>query len=492
MSPEHRQLPLLEQESVQAPAVAPTDAPEYSALRNERHQQRASAAFQVVSPSPASTNDSQELWLAIHVPALEEAQHLHAAPGEAHRRRRLLERLAVRAQTYTPRVCLVPPDGLLLEIRGSLQLFSGVDNLCRLLAEEYRSEHIPSRMAVASTPLAALVRARAGHEPLVMNHARLVGSVAPLSLSALRWSSDTVTRLAKIGVYTIGQALRLPRTGFARRFGAAQLKSLDRLTGRTADPRPTFVSRERFRRIRDLPREIESCEALLHALNPLLHDMERFLRARQAGITVVECRFRHRHAVPTPCVLRLAAPAMDARRLGMLLGEKLSKMALPEPALACELRTSVIVPRSQICESLWQPGEHGGVAEVEAVQLIEHLRARLPSEAVHGLEVADDHWPENASLAVEPSVSRSSPVPYHTESVRPLWLFAEPLRLTEREGKPWYRGPVRVCSQVQKERIERGEGERDYYLAVDARSVRLWIFRERTGSHRWFLHGMFG
>ena len=124
---------------MQAPAVAPTDAPEYSALRNERHQQRASAAFQVVSPSPASTNDSQELWLAIHVPALEEAQHLHAAPGEAHRRRRLLERLAVRAQTYTPRVCLVPPDGLLLEIRGSLQLFSGVDNLCRLLAEEYRS-----------------------------------------------------------------------------------------------------------------------------------------------------------------------------------------------------------------------------------------------------------------------------------------------------------------------------------------------------------------
>src|SRR2546429_3283039 len=34
--------------------------------------------------------------------------------------------LGMRAQRFTPRVSLAPPDGLLLEVQGSLHLFAGV------------------------------------------------------------------------------------------------------------------------------------------------------------------------------------------------------------------------------------------------------------------------------------------------------------------------------------------------------------------------------
>jgi protein ImuB len=49
----------------------------------------------------------------------------------------------------------------------------------------------------------------------------------------------------------------------------------------------------------------------------------------------------------------------------------------------------------------------------------------------------------------------------------------------------------------EAERIETGwwdgaEVARDYYIAVDARGARLWVFRERESPHRWFLHGVFG
>ena len=49
----------------------------------------------------------------------------------------------------------------------------------------------------------------------------------------------------------------------------------------------------------------------------------------------------------------------------------------------------------------------------------------------------------------------------------------------------------------EAERIETGwwdggEIARDYYIAVDARGARLWVFREREAPHRWFLHGVFG
>src|SRR5207253_6921525 len=66
-------------------------------------------------------------------------------------------------------------------------------------------------------------------------------------LSSLRWPEDTVARLARMGVRTIGAALRLPRAGFVRRFGDAQLAMLDVLTGRTAEVRVTYRAPERFR-----------------------------------------------------------------------------------------------------------------------------------------------------------------------------------------------------------------------------------------------------
>lgn len=461
-------------------------------VRGERTQHR------LLDPLPSTAHaEATELWLGIHLPELEAIADRPLEPGEAHTRRRLLERLAMRAQGFTPRVSLAPPDGLLLEIKGSLQLFSGVENLCRLVTEAHRAARVHSVLAIAPTPLAALSRARAGHEPVIMDRARLVSSIASLPLSALRWPVETITRLAKIGVYTAGQALRLPRAGFARRFGAAQLTSLDRLTGRAPHPLIRFVPRERFRRIRDLPYEIENHEALLQALRPMLREMEVFLRARQAGITRMECRFRHRNVAPTSCVLQLSAPAANAQHLEALFAERLSAIALPEPARMCDVRTDVIMPLVQQCSALWQPGEHGGAAaSVESAQLIEHLRARLSAHAVHGLRTVSDHRPERASRIVEPAML-SQTATDGVQQVRPLWLFAMPQPLSERDGWPLHYGPLELGPLVRKERIEAASWDaqgiaRDYYVATDLRGVRLWIFRERAAPHRWFLHGMFG
>jgi protein ImuB len=62
-------------------------------------------------------------------------------------------------------------------------------------------------------------------------------------------------------------------------------------------------------------------------------------------------------------------------------------------------------------------------------------------------------------------------------------------------GLPRRGGPLRLVSEP--ERIESGwwdEGEiaRDYYRALDIHGVRLWVFRERSAPHGWFLHGIFG
>jgi protein ImuB len=485
------ELPLKESSSTRAPKPAPSP--------------RSFDLFRPVGRADGSAAAAAEVWLAVYL-----------AASSSKPTQQDLERLGARAQRLTPRVSLDPPDGLLLEVKGSLHLFGGVEGLSREMAGECSRLRMPSVLAVAPTPLAALALARAGLKLgipasliaapaslVVTDPAQLVGKLSPLPLATLRWPQDTLDRLARIGVRTIGEALRLPRAGFARRFGTSQLLTLDRLTGRASDLKDSFEVRERFRRRRELTYELESHAALLAVLEPLLEELGRFLEARQCGVLALECRLQHRAIPPTRCVLRLAAPLADPTQLAALLGERLSAVVLPEPVRSCELRSGELVSRVLPSGGLWQPGEHGGRAAAQAPELIERLRARLGAEAVYGLRVVEDHRPEAAWRMREPVLTTSGiqsglqndPVRNAVSDRRPLWLLPVPRQLNERDGLPRRRGPLRLLGEA--ERIETGwwdgaEVARDYYTAVDVRGGRLWVFREREPPHRWFLHGVFG
>ncbi|MGB6488332.1 MAG: DNA polymerase Y family protein, partial [Steroidobacteraceae bacterium] len=434
----------------------------------------------IVGRADAARTASAELWLAVH---------LAASPSPPSRQD--LERLVVGAQRLTPRVSLDPPDGLLLEVKGSLHLFGGVQGLGREMTGECSRLRMPGTLAVAPTPLAALALARAGRRLgvsgsllVITDPAQLVGKLSPLPLAMLRWPQDTLDRLARIGVRTIGEALRLPRAGFARRFGTAQLQALDRLVGRASDLRESFEVRARYRRRRELLYELESHAALLAVLAPLLEELGEFLEARQCGVLTLECRLRHRNVPPTRCVLRLAAPLADPKQIAELLGERLSALVLPEPVRSCELRSGALVSRVLASGGLWRAGEHGGGAAAQAPDLIERLRVRLGEEAVYGLRVVEDHRAEagwkirepvvttstiQSGLqndpvrnAVNPSLEARGSPSWRSASGqdhfairsevdnrggvdrRPLWLLSIPRLLSERDGLPRRRGALRL------------------------------------------------
>lgn len=450
-----------------------------------RARLRAPAALaRAQQPAPAAPG--AELWAGLHL------------PGITHERQ--LTQLAQQAQRFTPRVSLEPPDGLLLEVRGSLHLFAGVAGLTTALTQLCGQLQRPVRLAFAPTPLAALVAARAGRALQVLEPAQLVGQLAPIPLTALRWPPQLLQRLKRIGVRSIGAALRLPRAGFARRFGATELAQLDRLTGRTRELRTLFRPRERFRRRRELACELESHPRLLGELTRLLEEFEDFLRVRELGVMALECRLLHRHGEATACRLSLAAPGADARHLGALLAEQLGRLRLPQPVRALELRAGTLLPLTPKAHALWQPGEQGGDAGgSEAHLLIERLRARLGHGAIHGLSLLDDHRPESTWTVSPPPApagrAAAQPGIPAVSARRPLWLLAVPQPLAVRAGLPQRRGALQLVSEP--ERIETGwwDGRdiaRDYYTALDTHGVRLWVFRERAAPHGWFLHGIFG
>ncbi len=222
------------------------------------------------------------------------SSELDARPRQPRRERALLAHLAGSAFAFTPRISLDPPDSVLLEVRGSLGLFGGAQSLCDAVQACCAGLGLSVQLALAPTPLAALMLARAGRALLLSGSERLVGALGPLPLRFLRWAPPALARLESMGVRTCGEALRLPRAGFARRFGRAALEDLDRLVGRRPDPRRPFIARERFRGRCEPSFELEHHAAILRHLEPLLADLERFLRSRQAAVLLLRLRLHHR------------------------------------------------------------------------------------------------------------------------------------------------------------------------------------------------------
>src|SRR5207302_1100483 len=103
-----------------------------------------------------------ELWAGLHLPGINPQK---------------LQQLAVCAQRFTPRVSLAPPDGLLLEVQGSLHLFAGVAGLRCALGSECLRLQVQPVLAFAPAALAALVAARAGKPLTVMDPAQLIGAL---------------------------------------------------------------------------------------------------------------------------------------------------------------------------------------------------------------------------------------------------------------------------------------------------------------------------
>lgn len=424
---------------------------------------------------------------------------LHVLARDVVAERTLLEAVAARAAAgFTPRVALDPPDGVLLEVRGSLRLFGGVRRLVALLREQLQSMGVEPRLALAPTPLASLWFARSGEEVALRDRDGLASRLAPLPLACARWPGKSVDALATMGVRAIGDCLRLPRDGFARRFGPELLRSLDRALGRAPDPRAAFASQERFVARRDLEPEIADTERLGRAIVPLLDELCRCLQARARGVAAIELRLMHRDTPATRVLLRFAEPVSRVERMAGLLRERLARIELPAPVRAVRVRSGPPVEVS---------GEDGDLfardrrVATGVPQLVERLRARLGADAVQGLHLVPEHRPEYAWKNGDIHHFRAlenGECPHFSHSRRPLWLLAQPQAI---EGDEWPRHEGRLEIEEGPERIESGwwdgrDVQRDYYVARGLTGVRLWVFRDRRrrgdGAGGWFLHGVFG
>jgi protein ImuB len=449
-----------------------------------------------VLPQP---QDARELWAAVHLASNDTAPD--DLPGEAFPA--ALAELVKRAQAFTPRVAVESSDAVLLELAGSQRLFGGLDPLLRALRAAFPR---PLQLALAPTPLAAVLLARAGRNCCITSPARLTSRLAPLPLAYLHWPEEELVRLASMGVGTLGELLRLPRAGLARRIGPQRLGELDRIAGSRADPRASLAPAPRFRERIDTDFETTDRERLLAALAPALTRLEEFLREREQGVMALRLVLHYRRAGPTTCVLRCVAAEYRAARFHALLAARLEALTLAGSVRRIELTAGKLRRFIASNAPLWSAGEHGGgTAAWHAPEFLQTLMARLGERAVLGLSEVDEHRPERQSRVVWPDLlfkaQRAAPLLPATGAARPLGLLQQPQALVSVRDAAGHVQGLRYQGQdltlaTGPERIQSGwwdggEVARDYYVARTADGAQWWIFRECTPSRRWFVHGCF-
>jgi protein ImuB len=514
--------------SVEPPLPLPPREPPTVIVDLSHNQQR------VIACNAAAANAGVAPGIGLNA-AYALASGLQVCERDLAAEQRMLEALAQWAGCFTSKVALEAPDALLLEIKGSLKLFGGLDTLRTLIANGLQAKDVQAALSVAPTPLAALAFSRTGQPFTCLHRSQLPAALAAVSIHALRWPEDTLNTLQSMGVQKIGDCLRLPREGFARRFGPQLLLQLDQLLGRAVQPQRTFIARERFTLKREFDFELEDRTALLLHVQPLFQALEAFLRPRQCGVQSLELQLRHRDQASTRVVLRFLRPMADATHAHSLLTERLEQIELPAPVLAARVRSGPLWPLEMetLSHGLLNDPQQG--APQALTRLIERLRTRLGHESVQSLQCIAEHRPELASRTSEPVVhakrrkrlvrratgyglqatARTEGASHLSGSCaydgrlaskpadqraslpllpRPFWLLPQPQPLKTQQSWPEFEG--RLALLQGPERIESGwwDGHdicRDYYMAATVRGLRVWIYRERK-TKQWYLHGIYG
>jgi len=412
-----------------------------------------------------------------------------------------LLRLACWAGAFTSEVCL-RPQGLLLEVAASLRLFGGAARLFDAIRAGCVEQGFSPQAALAPTPLAAEWLAAAGDDRPCLGPAELRQRLNGLPLSGLDLPSADLARLAGFGVRTLGDALRLPRAGLARRLGAAFAVDLSRALGERHDPRERFSFPERFAERIELPARVDSASALGFVGRRLIGALCGWLAARCAGVG--ECVFELQHErgaserPPTRIVLGFSGATRDPERIGRVLLERLQRVELPAAVESVWLCADMPEPLGGREGSLFGRAVGGAADASSLAALVERLQARLGRESVYALACVAEHRPENASQPVPPVLtSARGGVSAPPGGPRPVCLLPLPQTLSEADGRPQRGGPLQLLAGP--ERIESGwwdaaepgaagDVRRDYFVALSPRAEWLWIFRCEAG---WFLHGFF-
>ncbi|MCG8650585.1 MAG: DNA polymerase Y family protein, partial [Pirellulales bacterium] len=357
----------------------------------------------------------------------------------------------------------------------------------------------------------------------------------------------------RLGIETIGQLLKLPRSGLAARLGEALPRRIQQAMGEVDEPLAVYRQTVNHSHTRELEYPTDDLAIVANRITQLLGRTKQGLASSGRGVLRLTCQLDFADLPSLRLDVGLFAPTLDVEHLANLTIHQVESQSLAAAVTRLTIAVTLTGPlrRSQVSlfdDPLWQTDASGhGLHGQTLGRLVDSLSGRLGRDAVLGVTVEEDPLPENA-FRVWPLTGNQAPTAKHVRARsrnrnnpaassvagdirqvfpvygpsphdamrRPLSLFKQPIPLdlelpSDRTGHhPPARFHVdgilhRVIRYWGPERIETGwwKGRsirRDYYRIETDRGLWWWIFRNlvaeqasSTADHRcrWMLHGHF-
>jgi protein ImuB len=422
-----------------------------------------------------------------------------------------LDRLALWAlQHYAPIVAADPPDGLVIDVTGATHLHGGEDAMLKGIVARLAASSIVARAAIADSWGAAHAFARYNAQPdIVVPAGESAKVILALPIAALRLPKTMVEELSALGFARIGELAAKPRAPLALRFGPELGRRLDQAMGSLSEPIDPVRPPDLIEVRRIFAEPIGAPETIARYIGKLADQLCETLEAKALGARQLDLLFYRIDNRIEAIRIGTAQPVRDVKRLIRLLCDKIETI---DPGFGIEIMrlaatlAEPLAPK-QIISLLAEE------SEADVTGLIDTLANRVGEQRLYRFAPVASDVPERSVQRIAPATpntgeawpdpwprpSRLLPAP---EPIETLALLPDhpPVTFTWRgicRRVKCADGPERVFGEWWKRDAELST-IRDYFRVEDETGERFWIYRSgdgedaTTGSHRWYLHGIFG
>ncbi len=408
---------------------------------------------------------------------------------------------------HSPIVAIDEPNGIVMDTEGADHLQGGELPMITGIANRFRAKKLTARVAIADTWGAAHACARAiQRETVIVPVGETTRAVENLSLSLLRLPAKIVDDLHILGFRSIGELAATPRAPLALRFGPEIGRRIDQMFGRVSEPINPIRTPDVIEVCRSFAEPIGSADTINRYVGHLVEHLVGELQKRGLGVRRTDLIVEKVDGTRQAIRAGTAKPARDVAWLTKLFRDRTEKI---DPGFGIEkLTLSAIM--TQPLEEEQRSSELMDDHDEDLTPLIDIYGNR--GQRVYRVAPVASDVPER-SVARISAVALEDQASWVQQWRRPVRLLAYPERIEAIALLPDH-PPASVTLRGKRRKVIRADGPerifgewwmsdaemaavRDYFLIEDENGERFWIFRHgdgvdrETGSHRWFLHGLF-
>jgi protein ImuB len=316
---------------------------------------------------------------------------------------------------YGATVALSAPDTVWVDISGSAHLFGGEEALAQDLAERVRELGHRVKIAVSVGPELARAFARWSAPPRrkessdtisIIAASRTLLAAAELPIHALPLGPDNLGYLTRLGLLTLGELSRQPRSALAPRLGKEAARVLELCAGEDNAPLVPYQPPRILEEESTWDDAVSGTEPLGFVLRGLAARISARLCARGEAAEVLDVTLLHDSVIArfrgveaqTVLHFKLSQPLHREAELRRIVASRLERLKLAAPSVGMKLtvpRLAPIVQRQLSLTELLSGDTSGGEEDLPLV--LAELMADIGEEHVGVLGLVDAHRPEAQS-----------------------------------------------------------------------------------------------